>query len=130
MLTETAARWILVLHTAIGASTHVVLWLRKRAAIRTIRKLAYLSLGLHAAAFLAGNAMYPTYKVEVRTAYLESSEAIALAQAAHQRQLDRTTAREAGDPIAPSATGELVKRAAAAACTRTARSSGRGRPGP
>ena len=125
MLTEAAARWMLVLHTAlgvaaVGAATHLVLWSRgflrgELTRLAAIKRFAWIVLALQGLAFVAGNAMYPTYKVEVRTAYLENSEAIALAQAAHQRQLDRVTTREAGDPIAPSATGELVKRAASAA---------------
>ena len=125
MLTEAAARWMLVLHTAlgaaaVGAATHLVLWARgflrgSFGRLRAVRRFAWLLLVLQSLAFLAGNAMYPTYKVEVRTAYLENSEAIAAAQAAHQRQLDRITEREGEAPIAPSVTGELVRRAAASA---------------
>jgi hypothetical protein len=117
VLTASVARLLLVVHTAlavaaIGASTHVVLWLRKRAQIRTIRKLAYWSLGLHAAAFLAGNVMYPTYKVEVRSAYLESPDLVNQQVAADQA-LDRVLAREGHAPLEPEA--ELPRRAAKAA---------------
>ncbi|MEO7732376.1 MAG: hypothetical protein ABIY55_15505 [Kofleriaceae bacterium] len=124
MLTEAAARWMLLLHTAlgvaaVGAATHLVLWSRGflRGAfgrLPAMRRFAWIVLVLQVLAFLAGNAMYPTYKVEVRTAYLENSEAIATDQAAHQRQLDRVTTRAHQPPIAPTATGELVRRAAAA----------------
>jgi hypothetical protein len=125
VLTEAAARWMLVLHTAlgvaaVGAATHLVLWSRGflRGAfgrLPAVRRFAWIVLVLQVLAFGAGNAMYPTYKVEVRAAYLESSEAIATDQAAHQRQLDRITTRSRQAPIAPTATGALVRRAAAAA---------------
>jgi hypothetical protein len=125
VLTEAAARWMLVLHTAlgvaaVGAATHLVLWSRGflRGAfgrLPAVRRFAWILLVLQVLAFGAGNAMYPTYKVEVRAAYLESSEAIATEQAAHQRQLDRVTTRAHQAPIAATATGALVRRAAAAA---------------
>jgi hypothetical protein len=125
VLTEAAARWLLVLHTAlgvaaVGAATHLVLWARglrrgSFARLPAIKRFAWLALALHTAAFAAGTAMYPTYKVEVRTAYLENSEAIVADQASHQRQLERIAAREAAEPPAPTATGALVRRAASAA---------------
>jgi hypothetical protein len=59
--------------------------------------------------------MYPTYKVEVRTAYLENREAIAAAQASHAGQLERIAAREGAAAPALTATGDLVRRAASAA---------------
>ena len=105
MLTETAARWMLVLHTAlgvaaVGAATHLVLWLRRysRGAYgmrRAVRRFAVLSLGLHAAAFLAGNIMYPTYKVEVRVAYLENATAVANAATTHASSRSTTPKRAA-----------------------------------
>ncbi len=86
MLTAFAARILLVTHTAVavaavGASTHLVLWLRKvrrgeRGRIRAARKFAWIVLGLQVLAFVAGNLMYPTYKVEVRSAYLESADLV------------------------------------------------------
>lgn len=125
MLTEAAARWVLVLHTAlgvaaVGAATHLVLWSRgflrgSFGRLRAVRRFAWIALVLQLLAFAAGNAMYPTYKVEVRTAYLENREAIATAQADHQRQLERIAAREGAHPAEASATGELVRRAAQAA---------------
>jgi hypothetical protein len=87
VLTESTARWLLVLHTALGVAavataTHLVIWLRRyvRGALgmrRAVLRFAWLVLGLQLAAFTCGNAMYPTYKVEVRAAYLENSRAIA-----------------------------------------------------
>jgi hypothetical protein len=90
------ARWLLVLHTAIavaavGAATHVVLWMRfywkgQLGRHRAIRRFAGISLGLHFAAFVAGNVIYPTYRIAVRAEYLEVpsrlvEEATAAAQA-------------------------------------------------
>src|SRR5262249_32307692 len=86
VLTETAARWMLVLHTAlgvaaVGAAPHLVLWLRRvvrgeLGRLRAARRFAWIVLTLQLAGFAAGNVMYPTYKVEVRSAYLENSVAI------------------------------------------------------
>lgn len=75
------ARLLLVLHTAIavaavGAATHLVLWMRfywkgQLGRHRAIRRFAVISLALHFAAFLAGNVIYPTYRISVRAEYLE-----------------------------------------------------------
>jgi hypothetical protein len=125
VLTEAAARWLLVLHTvlgaaAVGAATHLVVWTRRlvrgqHGRLRAVRRFAWLALGLQLAAFAAGNLMYPTYKVEVRAAYLENSVAIAAAEDAHQAALARVSARE--QLVAPeaTATSALVRRAAQAA---------------
>jgi len=125
MLTEAAARWMLVLHTglgvaAVGAATHLVLWSRdflrgKFGRLRAVRRFAWILLVLQLLAFVAGNVMYPTYKVEVRTAYLENREAIVAAQAAHADQLARVAQREATAAPEATATAEIVRRAAAAA---------------
>jgi hypothetical protein len=125
VLTEATARWVLVLHTAIGvaavgAATHLVLWSRPLlrgsfGRIRAVRRFAWIALVLQVLAFAAGNLMYPTYKVEVRTAYLENREAIATDQASHARQLDRIAAREGLPAPVATATGDLVRRAARAA---------------
>ncbi|HEY0478612.1 MAG TPA: hypothetical protein VGD37_13935 [Kofleriaceae bacterium] len=129
MLTEAAARWVLVLHTAfgvaaVGAATHLVIWARdllrgRFGRIRSVRRFAWIVLGLQLAAFAAGNVMYPTYKAEVRAAYLENATAVVAGRDSHQRALERVWAREAGEPpeltTNATATGELVRRAAAAA---------------
>jgi len=125
VLTEAAARWVLVLHTAlgvaaVGAATHLVLWSRgllrgSFGRLGAVRRFARIVLVLQVLAFGAGNVMYPTYKVEVRTAYLENREALADEQAARDRELARVAEREAVRPPAPTATGELVRRAARAA---------------
>lgn len=116
---------MLVLHTAVGAAavgaaTHLVIWSRgflrgNFGRLGAVRRFAWIVLALQLGAFSAGNAMYPTYKVEVRTAYLENREAIVADQASHAAQLARTAHREAQAVPQPTATGELVKRAAAAA---------------
>lgn len=125
MLTEAAARWLLVLHTvlgaaAVGAATHLVVWTRRlvrgqHGRLRAVRRFAWLALALQLAAFAAGNLMYPTYKVEVRAAYLENSAAIAAAADAHLAALAQVSARE--QLVAPeaTATSALVRRAAQAA---------------
>jgi hypothetical protein len=125
VLTEAAARWVLVLHTAlgvaaVGAATHLVLWSRgflrgSFGRLRSVRRFAWIVLVMQVLAFAAGNAMYPTYKVEVRTAYLENREAIVAGQAAHQGQLARVAEREAASVPEATATGELVRGAARAA---------------
>ncbi len=125
MLDDSAARWLLVLHTALGvsavaAATHLALWLRKyirgqAGKRRSVIRFAWLVLGLQLGAFAAGNIMYPTFKVEVRSAYLENASAVASSQTAHQRELARTAAREDADPPAAPATAEMVKHAAQAA---------------
>ena len=122
MLTETAARWVLLLHTAlgvaaVGAATHLVLWSRdflrgSFGRLRAVRRFAWIVVVLQIAAFAAGNVMYPTYKIEVRTAYLENAEAIATDQASHERELERVAEREAVHAPEPTATGALVRRAA------------------
>lgn len=124
MLTESAARWLLVLHTglgvaAVGAATHMVLWLRKQhrgtGAMRAIRKFALITFVLQTLAFVAGNWMYPTYKVQVRTAYLENAAALATEHAARQEELARIAARDGEPAPQGAATSAMVKRAAKAA---------------
>ncbi|HET9620377.1 MAG TPA: hypothetical protein VFP84_03345 [Kofleriaceae bacterium] len=125
MLSEAAARWLLVLHTAVGAAavgaaTHLAIWTRRvvrgdAGRLRAVRRFAWIVLACQAGAFVAGNAMYPTYKVEVRAASLEDRAAIAAAEAAHADTLARLARREGVAPPAPGATTTSIKRAAAAA---------------
>ena len=125
MLTESAARWVLLLHTAlgvaaVGAATHLVIWLRKylrgeHGRRRAVVRFAWIVLLLQLGAFIAGNAMYPTYKVEVRAAYLENAAAITADRATRDRELERVVIREGVEPGPPSATAEIVRRAAGAA---------------
>jgi len=125
VLSESAARWLLVLHTvlgvaAVGAATHLVLWMRgylrgNYGRHRAVLWFSVIALVLHVAAFIAGNVVYPTYKVEVRTAYLENAGAIVAERTAHQRELEKIAARE-GSP-APEITppSQTVRQAAKAA---------------
>ena len=125
MLSESAARWLLVLHTAlgvaaVGAATHLVVWLRRylrgqAGKRRAVLKFAWLVLGLQLAAFLAGNIMYPTYKVEVRAAYLENAAALVASHEAHDRDVARVDLRDHGEPRESTVTADLVKRGAQAA---------------
>jgi len=125
VLTEAVARWVLVLHTAlgvaaVGAATHLVLWSRgflrgAFARLAAVRRFAWIVLVFQLLAFAAGNVMYPTYKVLVRTAYLEDREAIADDQASHERQLARIASRDGATAPEATATSELVRHAARAA---------------
>ncbi|MFT3695172.1 MAG: hypothetical protein QM831_18690 [Kofleriaceae bacterium] len=116
MLSFGAARALLVLHTAIGVSavatgTHLVIWLRRylrgEKPRRSTLVFAWWFFGLSLAAFLLGNTMYPTYKVEVRSAYLEN-KSLGEEQAIRDRALSQITGER---PV----TDDLVKRAAKAA---------------
>jgi hypothetical protein len=124
VLTDSAARWLLVLHTAlgvaaVGAATHLVVWLRRylrgHGKRRAVLKFAVMVLALQLGAFLLGNLMYPTYKVEVRVAYLENGAAVGAAASAQERELGRIAAREGEHPSVGPATAGLVRRAAQAA---------------
>jgi len=125
VLTEAAARWMLVLHTAlgvaaVGAATHLVIWVRRmnRGQVglhRAVKKFAIISLVLHALAFLAGSVMYPTYKVEVRAAYLENANAIVEEAVTHARAVDQIARRENTSTVEQTVTSQLVARAAKAA---------------
>lgn len=115
---------MLVLHTglgvaAVGAATHLVLWLRKQArgtgVLRSIRKFAVLTLVLQSLAFVAGNWMYPTYKVQVRAAYLENAPALATDHTARQDELAKLATRDGQPTPRGEATAAMVKRAAKAA---------------
>jgi len=124
MLTEAAARWVLVLHTvlglaAVGAATHLVVWLRRLAtrngALPAVRRFAWLTLALQVGAFLAGNLMYPTYKVQVRAAYLESPAAVASDHTLRQQEIARVAAREGVPAPEATPTATLVRQAQKAA---------------
>lgn len=117
MLTDSAARWLLVLHTGLGAAavgmtTHVLSWLRKG---RVSHRSAWLSVALIAASIGVGLIMYPTYKVEVRAAYLENPGAVTAAAVAHDKELERVAARAHERPSEPADTMVLVHNAARAA---------------
>ena len=115
---------MLVLHTAfgvaaVGAATHLVIWLRRYVRgnygkRRAVQRFALYALLLHIGAFAAGNIMYPTYRVEVRTAYLENAGMIVADQTARAQELDKIAARE-GSPSRALAPPHVVVRNAAKA---------------
>jgi hypothetical protein len=124
VLTLSAARWLLVLHTGLGvaavaAGTHLVVWLRRwlrgAQSRRSVVKFAVIFFALQAAAFLAGNVMYPTYRVEVRAAYLENASAVASEQASHDRAMTELVTALHGEPREAPVTADLVRRSAQAA---------------
>lgn len=124
MLTLSAARWLLVLHTGLGvaavaAGTHLVVWMRRwlrgAQSRRAVVKFAVIFCALQAAAFIAGNVMYPTYKVEVRAAYLENAGAVASDQASHDRAVSAIVTAQHGEPREAPVTADLVRRTAHAA---------------
>lgn len=92
MLTDGAARWLLVVHAvlgaaAVGAVTHLVLWLRKyvrgeSGRRHAVRRFAWYAVILHALAFTAGAVVYPTYRIDVRAAYLDNASRLATDHAA------------------------------------------------
>jgi hypothetical protein len=125
VLEESAARWLLVVHTTLGvaavaAATHLVLWLRRyvrgeASRRRAVVRFAWLVLALQLGAMICGAVMYPTYKVEVRTAYLENAQAIVAMQDTHAKAMAQHAEREGATPTEPTATIDLVHRAALAA---------------
>jgi len=125
VLEDSAARWLLVAHTAlgvaaVGAATHLVLWLRRyvrgeSGRRRAVVRFAWLVLALQLGAMVCGAVMYPTYKVEVRTAYLENAQALIATQEARAKAIAHLAEREGVASTEPTATAELVKRAALAA---------------
>jgi hypothetical protein len=101
---------------AFGAATHLVVWLRRyvrgqHGRRRAVVRFAWLVLALQVAAFACGNLMYPTYRVEVRAAYLENGPAVVEDAARRQRDLAAIAAREGGPAGRAPVTGELVRRA-------------------
>lgn len=81
------ARYLLVIHAllgvaVVGASTHLVVWLRgylrgKPQRKRSVVRFAWISTILFGLTFLVGNLAYPIYKINVRNAYLDNPAAIA-----------------------------------------------------
>jgi hypothetical protein len=124
MLTLSAARWLLVLHTGLGvaavaAGTHLVVWMRRwlrgAQSRRAVVKFAVIFFALQAAAFIAGNVMYPTYRVEVRAAYLENSDAVTFDRVSHDRAVSAIVTAQHGEPREAPVTADLVRRTAQAA---------------
>jgi hypothetical protein len=116
---EEHARLLLLLHTvlavaAVAASTHLVLWLRKvrkgqHGKLAAARRFALYAALLHLGAFIAGNLMYPTYKVRVKVEFLQNPPAVleeADARAARAAEAERRF----HDPEAlPPSEGQLAR---------------------
>jgi hypothetical protein len=106
ILSEDAARWMLVLHTAVsvatvGALTHLVIWMRgyrrgDTTRHRSVKKFALIALALYATNFTLGNLIYPTYRTAVRAEYLDSPDEVvddaARRAESHARSADRNHA--------------------------------------
>ena len=112
------ARLLLIVHTAlavgaVAASTHVVVWMRgyRRGDFRRhtgVRRLSLYSALLFLGAFIAGNLMYPTYKVQVRAQYLENGGTVIReraerdqARAQVRERYDRARAQRGAEPLPP-----------------------------
>ncbi len=127
------ARLLLILHTAlavgaVAASTHVVLWMRGYLSgdyrrHRGVQRLSLYAALLFAAAFVAGNLMYPTYKVQVRAEYLESGGTVIRdraerdqARAQVRERYNEARVRRGAEPLpplaAPAAAGDITRDAA------------------
>ncbi|MCE9571911.1 MAG: hypothetical protein K8W52_02025 [Deltaproteobacteria bacterium] len=124
ILTATAARWLLVLHTAVavaavGASTHLCLWLWRylggaSGKRRALRRFAVLAMVLHGAAFVIGALAYPTYKTRVRIEYFDDADAVAAMVAARAEAQTAIQSRLAGHPVAGPSAAALARETAAA----------------
>lgn len=123
ILTAVAARWLLVLHTAVavaavGASTHLCIWLWRYLAgggrQRAVRRFAVLAMSLHAAAFVIGALAYPTYKTRVRIEYFDDPDAVTAAVVARHQAAVAVESRLAGHPVAPPSAAVIARDAAAA----------------
>lgn len=125
MLSDSAARWLLVLHTAfgvaaVGAATHLVVWLRgylrgTYARHAAVRRFAAIALALHAGGFVVGNVVYPTYRVEVRAAFLDDAGAVVEDHHRRQAALERVAVREGAEAAQLEPAAERVSRARRAA---------------
>jgi hypothetical protein len=127
---EDHARLLLLLHTAlavgaVGASTHLVIWLHRirrgqHGRLRAARRFAVIAAVLHGGAFVAGNLMYPTYKVRVKVAYLQNPAAV-LDDAADEVHRDVEVRRRYGGGDAREPTAGQIERATAGMPERTDR---------
>jgi uncharacterized membrane protein YciS (DUF1049 family) len=110
MFLEGAARWLLVLHTAVavatvGSATHLVLWLRPylRGAYtrqRAVKRFSVITAALFATTFVLGNLIYPIYKVRVKVEYLQNPGALQQDAALRLDQRAATEARYRGTAVA------------------------------
>jgi hypothetical protein len=71
-------RWSVVLHlvlavAAVGAAVHAAVFARRSPDAARTRRLAGWALVASLAAYVVGALIYPTYKVEIRVAWLEQA---------------------------------------------------------
>jgi hypothetical protein len=124
ILTAGAARWLLVLHTvvavaAVGASTHLCLWLARylrgaHGLRRAVRKFAVLAAALHGLAFVIGALAYPTYKTQVRIQYFDDADALTAAVVARDQAAAALQTRLTGHPVPAASPAQLARETAAA----------------
>lgn len=111
---EDVARLLLLAHTAVavacvGASTHLVIWLRRWRhghfdRVRAVRRFAVISAALYVATAIVGNLLYPTYKVSVRAQFLENPSEITREVEARERARQRIESLYGPGDSAPPAT--------------------------
>ena len=117
LFAEDHARLLLLLHTAlavaaVGASTHLVLWLRKvrrgqHGRLAAARRFAWIAAALHLGAFVAGNLMDPAYKVQVKVAYLQDPDAVVDDATARANAVATAVRRYHDEHARPPTEGEL-----------------------
>lgn len=108
-----------MLHTilavsAVAASTHLVVWLVRvlrgnAGRLAAVRRFAIYAAVLHLGAFVAGNLMYPTYKVRVKVQYLQDPQEV-IDEGQDRLRAARTAERRHTDRSPPPPTeGELAR---------------------
>jgi hypothetical protein len=112
---ESVARLLLIAHTAVavacvGASTHLVLWLRRWRRgqfdrVRAVRRFAAISAALYLVTAIVGNLLYPTYKVSVRVQFLDNPSEITREVEARQLARQRVESVYSDGAATPAATG-------------------------
>ena len=132
MLSDAAARWLLVLHAVLGAAlvagaTHWLIWLvklrRQPGRIRSVRRFALIAMALYVVTMVVGLLVYPTYKARVKLEYLTRSAAVSADARARLEIAEELSARVEGRQprtAPPSALAE-VERDASKRAVRIAR---------
>lgn len=120
LFAEPYAGLLLVVHAVLAASlvasaTHLVVWMRgyprrRYGRHRAVRRFAIISATLFVTTFVAGNLIYPMYKVRVRVEYLERGTAVVADHRARQdsrhqarERYSETTSGAVADPSASEA---------------------------
>ncbi len=124
MLSDAAARWLIVLHAiaggaAVTAATHWLVWMApfvrgRYGRLRGARRFAVITMTLYALAVVVGLVLYPTYKARVKLEYLASPELVAADATARLAAHEQLRARWDGRPPRELAPAELRRITAAA----------------